>query len=154
MKVGWAKADSDPGKELGLDACSYVFDGFGVSHPCRIRGTHTRTHTRLTALCPGLPGWSNTRKVKPIWILLKQEWQWLQLGRMQVCTSLQRDNHASTPPLRYIIFKQYRQVDKLHLHVQIKQGSISAIGVHDIHTHIHIYISTYVYIKQIYDILL
>jgi len=28
------------------------------------------------------------------------EWQWHQLGRMQVCTSLQTDNHASTPPLR------------------------------------------------------
>jgi len=26
------------------------------------------------------------------------EWQWHQLGRMQVCTSLQTDNHASTPP--------------------------------------------------------
>jgi len=35
--------------------------------------THTRTHTRLTALFPGLPGWAGTRKVKPIWILLKQE---------------------------------------------------------------------------------
>jgi len=23
------------------------------------------------------------------------EWQWHQLGRMQVCTSLQADNHAS-----------------------------------------------------------
>jgi len=23
--------------------------------------------TRLTALCPGLPGWAGTRKVKPIW---------------------------------------------------------------------------------------
>ena len=31
------------------------------------------THTRLTAFCPGLPGWAGTRKVKPIWILLKQE---------------------------------------------------------------------------------
>ena len=30
-------------------------------------------HTRLTALCPGLPGWAGTRKAKPIWILLKQE---------------------------------------------------------------------------------
>ena len=30
-------------------------------------------HTRLTALCPGLPRWAGTRKVKPIWILLKQE---------------------------------------------------------------------------------
>ena len=27
------------------------------------------------------------------------EWQWHQLGRMQVCTSLQTDNHTSTPPL-------------------------------------------------------
>jgi len=26
------------------------------------------------------------------------EWQWHQLGHMQVCTSLQTDNHASTPP--------------------------------------------------------
>ena len=32
-----------------------------------------KTHTRLTALCPGLPRWAGTRKVKPIWILLKQE---------------------------------------------------------------------------------
>jgi len=27
------------------------------------------------------------------------EWHWHQLGLMQVCTSLQTDNHASTPPL-------------------------------------------------------
>jgi len=27
------------------------------------------------------------------------EWQWHQLGHMQVCSSLQTDNHASTPPL-------------------------------------------------------
>jgi len=35
--------------------------------------TNTYTHTRLTALCPGLPGWAGNRKEKPIWILLKQE---------------------------------------------------------------------------------
>jgi len=29
------------------------------------------------------------------------EWQWHQLGHMQVCTSLQSDNHASTPPLKF-----------------------------------------------------
>jgi len=29
------------------------------------------------------------------------EWQWHQLGRMQVCTSLQTDNHASTPLLKF-----------------------------------------------------
>jgi len=66
--------------------------------------THTHTHTRLTALCPGLPGWAGTRKIKQIWILEKQEseWQWHQLGHMQVCTSLQTNNHASSPPLRFL----------------------------------------------------
>ena len=29
------------------------------------------------------------------------EWQWHQLGHMQVCTSLQTDNHANTPPLKF-----------------------------------------------------
>jgi len=29
------------------------------------------------------------------------EWQWHQLGHVQVCTSLQTDNHASTPPLSF-----------------------------------------------------
>ena len=30
------------------------------------------------------------------------EWQWHQLGQMPVCTSLQTDNHASTPPLSFL----------------------------------------------------
>jgi len=29
------------------------------------------------------------------------EWQWHQLGHMQVCTSLQTDKHASTLPLSF-----------------------------------------------------
>ena len=65
------------------------------------KGTHT---PHLTALCPGLCWWAGTRKVKPIWILLKQrdsEWQWHQLGHMQVCTVSQTDNHASTSPLSF-----------------------------------------------------
>ena len=28
------------------------------------------------------------------------EWQWHQLGHMEVCTSFQTGNHASTPPLK------------------------------------------------------
>ena len=40
-----------------------MHDGIAVTH----------THTRLTPIFPGLPGWAGTRKVKPIWILLKQE---------------------------------------------------------------------------------
>jgi len=30
------------------------------------------------------------------------EWQWHQLGHMQVCTLLQTDSHASTPPLSFL----------------------------------------------------
>jgi len=30
------------------------------------------------------------------------EWQWHQLGHMQVCTSLQTDNHTDTPPLSFL----------------------------------------------------
>jgi len=56
-----------------------------------------RLHTQpLNGHFSRTTGWAGTRKVKPIWILLKQdsEWQWHQLGHMQVCTSLQTDNHA------------------------------------------------------------
>ena len=65
--------------------------------------THAHTHTRLTALCPGLPGLAGTRKVKTNLDFTEardSEWQWHQLGHMQVCTSLQTDNHASTAPHR------------------------------------------------------
>jgi len=30
----------------------------------------------------------------------ESEWQWHQLGHMQVCVSLETDDHASTPPLK------------------------------------------------------
>ena len=30
------------------------------------------------------------------------EWQWHQLGHMQDCTSVQTDNHTSTPPLSFL----------------------------------------------------
>jgi len=64
--------------------------------------THTHTHTRLTALCPGLPRWAGTRKVKPIWILLKQETVSGSGTGWAICKSAprSRDNHTSTSPLK------------------------------------------------------
>jgi len=35
------------------------------------------------------------------------EWQWHQLGCMEVCTSLQTDNYASTPPLSFFTGRIY-----------------------------------------------
>jgi len=66
---------------------SLIYATIGASHRLQIHCTidninktnieqsnvNTQTHTRLTALCPELPGWASTRKVKSIWISLKQE---------------------------------------------------------------------------------
>jgi len=50
-----------------------------------------------------------TRKVRPIWILMKQEmmgWQWHQLdhnNHMQIiCILLQTDNHGNTSSLNFL----------------------------------------------------
>ena len=45
-----------------------------------------------------------TTKVNvPIWIYWsKREWQWHQLGHMQICTSPQTHNDASIPPLSFL----------------------------------------------------
>jgi len=64
---------------------------------------HLNTHTCLTALFPGLPWWAGTRKVKPIWILLKQETVSGSGISWDICKSAPRcrHNHASTPPLSF-----------------------------------------------------
>ena len=54
---------------------------------------------------PGLPRSADTRKVKTKLDFTEardSEWQWHQPGHMQVCTSLQTDNHARTPPLSFL----------------------------------------------------
>ena len=66
--------------------CSVYYAGSVNKH------THTQTHTFNGPL-------SGTTRVSRY---QKGEWQWNQLGRMQVCTSLQTDNHASTPLLSFL----------------------------------------------------
>ena len=66
--------------------------------------THTHTHTHLTALCPGLPRWAGTRKVKPIWILLEQEI--LSGGGISwaICKSAPRSRKITTPTPHCLVF--------------------------------------------------
>ena len=45
----------------------------GRVHAMLATWSNSSTHTHLTALFPGLPRRAGTRKVEPIWILLKQE---------------------------------------------------------------------------------
>ena len=62
------------------------------------------THTRLTALCPGLPGWATTRKVKPIWILLKQEAVSGSRISWAICKSASRSRQITTPTPHHSVF--------------------------------------------------
>jgi len=66
--------------------------------------THTHTHpfngpfswtTRVSRYQKGKTNLDSTEA-------RDSEWQWHQLDHMQVCNSLQTDNHASTPPLSFL----------------------------------------------------
>ena len=59
------------------------------------------THTRLTALCPGLPGWAGTRNLKSIWILLKQETVSGSCISWAICKSASRSRQARQHPTTY-----------------------------------------------------
>ena len=67
--------------------------------------TRTRTHTHpFNGPFSGTTRMSQYQKVKTNLDFTEardSEWKWHQLGHMQVCTSLQTDNHASTPPLSF-----------------------------------------------------
>jgi len=63
--------------------------------------TATTTVLQLSGLSPGLPGWAGTRTNLDFTKARDSEWQWHQLGHMQICTSPQTDVYASTPPLSF-----------------------------------------------------
>ena len=89
--------------------CGYMLKVKLASHPSDFQHTTTTTTTttlRPPGLYPGLHGWAGTRKVKSgrynqsgLTGARDSEWQWHQLGHMQICTSSQTHNHASIPPL-------------------------------------------------------
>ena len=56
-----------------ISCLSITQNGFTFLVPDYLGCPRKHTHIRLTALCPGLPEWAGTRKVKAILILLKQE---------------------------------------------------------------------------------
>jgi len=64
----------------------------------------THTHTRLTALSPGLPRWASTRKVKPIWILLKQETVSGSGISWAICKSARCSGQTTMPAPHHSVF--------------------------------------------------
>ena len=88
------------------------------------------THTRLTALFLGLPGWAGTRKVKTNLDFTEtrdSEWQWHQLG---ICKSASRSRQITTPAPHHSVFyrpdalaaaqptasKHWRQCTYIYIH--------------------------------------
>ena len=84
--------------ELCLDSCTV----FNVSIGLSCQDTHT--HTRLTALCPGLPWWAGTRKANPIWILLKQETVSGSGISWAICKSAPRSRQITMPTPYHSVF--------------------------------------------------
>jgi len=68
--------------------------------------THTHTHTHLTDLRPRLPRWAGIRKVKPIWILLKQKTVSGSEIRWAICKSAPRSRQITMPAPHRSVFLQ------------------------------------------------
>jgi len=65
--------------------------------------THTHTHT-FNGHFPGIPRWAGTRKVEPIWILLKQETMSGSGISQAICKSTSRSRQKITPASHHSVF--------------------------------------------------
>ena len=61
-------------------------------------------HTHLAVLCPGLPGSAGTRKVKPVYVLLKQETVSGSGISWAICKSAPRSRQITTPAPHHSVF--------------------------------------------------
>jgi len=77
-----------------------------INSTCTRTRTHTHTHTHMfNGPLSGTTRVSRYQKGKTNVDFTEardSEWHWNPLGHMQVCTSLQTDNHASTSPLSFL----------------------------------------------------
>jgi len=98
----------DPG--IGYLLISFIFISWAPLLAVCNNSTHTQTHTRTHTHPFNVPFSGTTRvsrykKGKTNLDLAEardSEWPWHKLSHMQVCTSLQTDNHTSTPPLSFL----------------------------------------------------
>jgi len=77
---------------------------YNLTQKTQLHNKYTHTHT-FNGPLSGTTRVSRNQKGKTNLNFTEardSEWQWYQLDLMQVCTSLQTDNHASTPPLSFL----------------------------------------------------
>jgi len=96
-KHNWVLSNSGLSNERASYLMQVTEDLYNIVQQRARTHTHTHTPIYLTALCPGLPGWAGTRKVKPIWILLKQETVSGSGIRWAICKSAPRSKQTTMP---------------------------------------------------------
>jgi len=79
---------------------------WGLAQTCwtRVNVALSCTHSRVTAFFLGLPKWTGTRKVKPIWILLKQETVSGRGISWAICKSAPCSRQTTTPATHRSVF--------------------------------------------------
>jgi len=90
---------------LTQDFCSPSFTSKSATKSDTLAGLLPLEHTHTCAFYGPLFGttWVSRYQIgKTNLDFTEAEWQWHPLSHMQVCTSLQSDNHASTPPLGFL----------------------------------------------------
>jgi len=77
----------------------FVFYDRPFLHVCNLQRTHTHLFNGSLSGTTQVSRYQKGKTNLDLTEARDSEWQWHQLVHMQVCTSLQTDNHASTPPL-------------------------------------------------------
>jgi len=83
---------------------------------------HKTTYTHTSALFPGLPRWAGTRKVKPIWILLKQETVSGSGISWATCKSASRSRQITMPVPYHSVFYRPDALPGTHQQHQSTDG--------------------------------
>jgi len=87
------------------EQCRSLVPALTNTHACQWQNDwNTHTHIRLTALFLGLPRWAGTRKVEPIWILLKQETVSGSGISWAICKSAPCSRQITTPASHHSVF--------------------------------------------------
>jgi len=88
---------------------------------------HTHTHKwqvlRPSGFCPGLPRWADTRKVKPICILLKQEIASVSGVSLDICRSAPRPRQITMPASHHSVFYRPDALPSTNQQRQSTEGS-------------------------------
>ena len=91
-------------KQRNRTKCHCLDDSYAAYTPSLVFTVYT--HTRLTALCPGLPRWAGTRKIKAIWILMKQETVSGSGISWAICKSAPRSRQITMPAPHHSVILQ------------------------------------------------